>query len=118
MYANCTGAFFGVHSDIIMPYISNYGSKEQVKRFIPEMTAGRCIGAIAMTEPGAGRSASGEGEGGCTATVFIRNVLIKPLASPYSDLQGIRTYAKRDGSDWILNGSKVKSTSASPASLS
>lgn len=61
MYANCTGAFFGVHSDITMPYISNYGSKEQVKRFIPEMTAGRCIGAIAMTEPGAGRSASGEG---------------------------------------------------------
>ena len=39
-----------------MPYISNYGSKEQIERFIPEMTAGRCINAIAMTEPGAGRS--------------------------------------------------------------
>ncbi|CAF98217.1 unnamed protein product, partial [Tetraodon nigroviridis] len=78
MYANCTGPFFALHSDIIMPYISNYGSKQQIERFIPEMTAGRCISAIAMTEPGAG-----------------------------SDLQGIRTYAKRDGSDWILNGSKV-----------
>lgn len=41
-----------------MPYISNYGSKEQIERFIPDMTAGRCIGAIAMTEPGAGRSGS------------------------------------------------------------
>lgn len=58
MYSNCTGPFFGVHSDITMPYISNYGSKEQIERFIPEMTAGRCIGAIAMTEPGAGRSGS------------------------------------------------------------
>ncbi len=39
-----------------MPYIVNYGSKEQIDRFIPKMTAGKCIGAIAMTEPGAGRS--------------------------------------------------------------
>lgn len=41
-----------------MPYISKYGSREQIERFIPEMTAGRCISAIAMTEPGAGRSGS------------------------------------------------------------
>ncbi|XP_027729648.1 long-chain specific acyl-CoA dehydrogenase, mitochondrial [Vombatus ursinus] len=77
-YSNCTGPGFSLHSDIVMPYITNYGSEEQIKRFIPEMTTGKCIGAIAMTEPGAG-----------------------------SDLQGIRTNAKRDGSDWILNGSKV-----------
>ncbi|XP_025133965.3 long-chain specific acyl-CoA dehydrogenase, mitochondrial isoform X3 [Bubalus bubalis] len=77
-YSNCTGPGFSLHSDIIMPYIANYGSEEQIKRFIPEMVAGKCIGAIAMTEPGAG-----------------------------SDLQGIRTNAKKDGSDWILNGSKV-----------
>ncbi|XP_066201439.1 long-chain specific acyl-CoA dehydrogenase, mitochondrial isoform X2 [Saccopteryx leptura] len=77
-YSNCSGPGFSLHSDIIMPYIANYGSEEQIKRFIPPMTAGTCIGAIAMTEPGAG-----------------------------SDLQGIRTYAKKDGSDWILNGSKV-----------
>ncbi|KAJ7412006.1 hypothetical protein WISP_99558 [Willisornis vidua] len=78
MYVNCTGPGFSLHSDIVMPYIANYGSEEQIKRFIPQMVAGKCIGAIAMTEPGAG-----------------------------SDLQGVRTYAKRDGSDWILNGSKV-----------
>ncbi|KAM9629391.1 long-chain specific acyl-CoA dehydrogenase, mitochondrial [Morphnus guianensis] len=78
MYVNCTGPGFSLHSDIVMPYIANYGSEEQIKHFIPEMVAGKCIGAIAMTEPGAG-----------------------------SDLQGIRTYAKKDGSDWILNGSKV-----------
>ncbi|XP_074154913.1 long-chain specific acyl-CoA dehydrogenase, mitochondrial isoform X2 [Sminthopsis crassicaudata] len=77
-YSNCTGPGFSLHSDIVMPYIANYGSEEQIKRFIPEMTAGKCIGAIAMTEPGAG-----------------------------SDLQGVRTNAKKDGNDWILNGSKV-----------
>ncbi|XP_045875817.1 long-chain specific acyl-CoA dehydrogenase, mitochondrial isoform X2 [Meles meles] len=77
-YSNCTGPGFVLHSDIIMPYIVNYGSEEQIKRFIPHMTSGKCIGALAMTEPGAG-----------------------------SDLQGIRTNAKKDGSDWILNGSKV-----------
>lgn len=72
MYSNCTGPFFPVHSDITMPYISHYGSKEQVERFIPEMTAGRCIAAIAMTEPGAGRSGSREGSEGAAA--FIRSV--------------------------------------------
>ncbi|KAH0504700.1 Long-chain specific acyl-CoA dehydrogenase, mitochondrial [Microtus ochrogaster] len=77
-YSNCTGPGFSLHSDIVMPYIANYGTKEQIERFIPQMTAGKCIGAIAMTEPGAG-----------------------------SDLQGVRTNAKRSGSDWILNGSKV-----------
>ncbi|XP_068612712.1 long-chain specific acyl-CoA dehydrogenase, mitochondrial [Brachionichthys hirsutus] len=78
MYSNCTGPGFGLHSDIVMPYVSNYGSAAQIERFIPDMAAGRCIGAIAMTEAGAG-----------------------------SDLQGVRTNAKRDGEDWILNGSKV-----------
>lgn len=46
--------------------------------------------------------------GGCEGAVgFIHKALIWPLTFPFSDLQGIRTYAKRDGSDWILNGSKV-----------
>ncbi|XP_033086309.1 long-chain specific acyl-CoA dehydrogenase, mitochondrial isoform X3 [Trachypithecus francoisi] len=76
-YSNCSGPGFSVHSGIVMSYITNYGSEEQIKHFIPQMTAGKCIGAIAMTEPGAG-----------------------------SDLQGIKTNAKKDGSDWILNGSK------------
>ncbi|XP_073866110.1 long-chain specific acyl-CoA dehydrogenase, mitochondrial isoform X10 [Macaca fascicularis] len=76
-YSNCSGPGFSVHSGIVMSYITNYGSEEQIKHFIPQMTAGKCIGAIAMTELGAG-----------------------------SDLQGIKTNAKKDGSDWILNGSK------------
>uniref|UniRef100_A0A672H439 Long-chain specific acyl-CoA dehydrogenase, mitochondrial n=1 Tax=Salarias fasciatus TaxID=181472 RepID=A0A672H439_SALFA len=78
MYSNCSGPGFSLHSDIVMPYITHYGSEEQIERFIPEMTAGKCISAIAMSEPGAG-----------------------------SDLQGVRTYAKKDGDDWILNGNKV-----------
>ncbi|BFZ22245.1 hypothetical protein BsWGS_25284 [Bradybaena similaris] len=78
LYANCTGPGWALHSDIVMPYISHYGTKEQVEKFLPQMTAGKWIGAIAMTEPGAG-----------------------------SDLQAIRTVAKKDGDDYILNGSKV-----------
>ena len=38
-----------------MPYVCKYGSPEQIERYIPDMTAGKIIGAIAMTEPGAGR---------------------------------------------------------------
>ncbi|XP_028663926.2 long-chain specific acyl-CoA dehydrogenase, mitochondrial [Erpetoichthys calabaricus] len=78
MYCNCSGPGFSLHSDIVMTYISHYGTKAQIHRFLPNMAAGKCIGAIAMTEPGAG-----------------------------SDLQGVRTHAKKDGDDWILNGSKV-----------
>ncbi|XP_050407402.1 long-chain specific acyl-CoA dehydrogenase, mitochondrial [Patella vulgata] len=78
MYVNCTGPGFTLHSDIVMPYITHYGTKEQIEKFIPKMVSGEWIGAIAMTEPGAG-----------------------------SDLQGIRTNAKKDGDDYILNGSKV-----------
>jgi len=61
-----------------MPYIENFGTEEQKHKYLPDMTAGKLITAIAMTEPSAG-----------------------------SDLQGIKTYAKQDGDDWILNGSKV-----------
>ncbi|KAM9397001.1 long-chain specific acyl-CoA dehydrogenase, mitochondrial isoform 1-T1 [Salvelinus alpinus] len=88
MYSNCSGPGFALHSEICMPYISNYGSKEQIDRFIPQMAAGTCIGAIAMTEPGAG-----------------------------SDLQGVRTYAKKDGDDWILNGNKVFITNGCMADM-
>ena len=56
-YVNCSGPGWALHSDIVMPYITHYGSKEQIEKFIPDMTAGKKIGAIAMTEPGAGRLA-------------------------------------------------------------
>jgi len=54
-YVNCSGPGFMLHSDIVIPYITHYGTKEQVDRFIPRLVDGSCIGAIAMSEPGAGR---------------------------------------------------------------
>jgi alkylation response protein AidB-like acyl-CoA dehydrogenase len=67
-----------VHSDIVAPYILHLGSEEQKQRLLPGMVTGETVGAIAMTEPGAG-----------------------------SDLQGIRSTAVRDGDDYIINGSKT-----------
>jgi alkylation response protein AidB-like acyl-CoA dehydrogenase len=72
------GLFFALHSDIIAPYIFNHGTEEQKRRWLPRMATGELIGAIAMTEPGAG-----------------------------SDLQGIRTTAVREGDTYRLNGSKI-----------
>ncbi len=54
-YINDSGCGFLLHSDIAMPYISKYGTPEQQEKFIPPMTAGTNIAAIAMTEPSAGR---------------------------------------------------------------
>ena len=60
------------------PYIVHYGTAEQQERYLPAMTAGECVASVGMTEPDAG-----------------------------SDLQGMRTTAKRDGDDWVINGSKI-----------
>ncbi|MEP6883885.1 MAG: acyl-CoA dehydrogenase family protein [Gammaproteobacteria bacterium] len=67
----------GVHS-ICAHYLFNYGTAEQKQRFLPRMARGELIGAIGMTEPGAG-----------------------------SDLQGLKTRAVRDGDDYLINGSKI-----------
>jgi long-chain-acyl-CoA dehydrogenase len=69
---------FGLQDDIATPYLIDLGTEEQKARWLPPMARGEAIGAIAMTEPGAG-----------------------------SDLQGIRTTAVRDGDDWVLNGAKT-----------
>ena len=63
---------------IVIPYIIHYGSEEQKQRWLPKLVSGEYIGAIAMTEPGAG-----------------------------SDLQGVRTSARRDGNHYRINGSKT-----------
>ncbi len=76
--ANTSGLGFGLHNDIVAPYIETYGSEAQKKKYLPAMARGEKIGAIAMTEPGTG-----------------------------SDLQGVRTSAKRDGDHWVINGSKT-----------
>jgi alkylation response protein AidB-like acyl-CoA dehydrogenase len=69
---------FGLQDDIAVPYLIDLGTEEQKSRWLPPMASGEYIGAIAMTEPGAG-----------------------------SDLQGIRTTAIRDDDDWVLNGGKT-----------
>jgi len=67
-----------VQDDLVLPYLLDLATEDQKQRWLPGMAAGELIGAIAMTEPGAG-----------------------------SDLQGIRTTATRDGDGWILNGQKT-----------
>jgi acyl-CoA dehydrogenase len=75
--ANVTGFGKHVHS-IVAHYLLDYGSAEQKARWLPRMAAGETIGAIAMSEPGAG-----------------------------SDLQGVRTRAVRDGDHYVVDGSKT-----------
>ncbi len=74
--AACPG--LSLQNDIVGPYFKELGSEEQLERWMPGYASGELIGAIAMTEPGAG-----------------------------SDLAGIKTTAVRDGDDWIINGSKT-----------
>ncbi|MGA4540841.1 acyl-CoA dehydrogenase family protein [Uniformispora flossi] len=76
--AGASGVGFGLHNDVVAPYLNELATDEQKSRWLPGFCSGDIITAIAMTEPGAG-----------------------------SDLQGIRTHAVRDGGDWIVNGAKT-----------
>ncbi|MGH7297463.1 MAG: acyl-CoA dehydrogenase family protein [Polyangiaceae bacterium] len=86
--AGTSGLGFGLHSEIVAPYILNYGSAAQKKRLLPAMARGEIVGAIAMSEPAAG-----------------------------SDLQGIQTTAVRDGDHYVVNGSKTFVTNGWHADL-
>ncbi|MBR0898969.1 acyl-CoA dehydrogenase family protein [Bradyrhizobium tropiciagri] len=87
-YAGISSFAQSVHGGIVAPYISHYGTHEQKKRWLPKMSSGEFIGAIAMTEPGGG-----------------------------SDLQAIRTTAVRDGDDYVINGAKTFITNGQTADL-
>ncbi|MEU8120807.1 acyl-CoA dehydrogenase family protein [Spirillospora sp. NPDC049024] len=69
---------YGVHVNLVLPYLLKYGSEEQKKRWLPPFVSGEMMTAIAMTEPGTG-----------------------------SDLAGMQTTAKRDGDHYVLNGAKT-----------
>jgi alkylation response protein AidB-like acyl-CoA dehydrogenase len=86
--AGAHGPGFGVHTDIIVPYLSGLGTDEQKQRWLPGCVSGETITAIAMTEPGAG-----------------------------SDLQGIRTSAVDKGDHYVLSGSKTFISNGAMADL-
>ncbi|HEU4969175.1 acyl-CoA dehydrogenase family protein [Sphingomonas sp.] len=79
---------FSLQSDIVVNYLVSYGSEEQKREWLPRMVSGEVVTAIAMTEPGTG-----------------------------SDLQGIRTTAKKDGNHYVINGSKTYITNGQNADL-
>ncbi len=67
-----------VHTDMASPHLANFGSPEQLQRYLPSLIRGEKVCAVAVTEPDAG-----------------------------SDVAGIRTRAVRDGDHWVINGSKM-----------
>ena len=82
------GASINVHSDIVAHYIFNNGTEEQKQAILPKMASGEIVGAVLMTEPGAG-----------------------------SDLQGIRSVAKKVDNGFEINGTKMFITNGQHANL-
>jgi acyl-CoA dehydrogenase len=77
-----------VHTDMASPHLVNAGSKAQIEKYLPAITAGEAITAVAISEPDAG-----------------------------SDVAGIRTRAHRDGDDWVIDGNKMFITNGVQADL-
>ena len=83
-----TGPGFGLHNNITVPYLINFGSEAQKQKYLPKCMSGETIVSIAMTEPGTG-----------------------------SDLQGVKTTAVLDGDEYVINGSKTFITNGQLADL-
>jgi acyl-CoA dehydrogenase len=77
-----------LHNAIVAPYIFHCGTEEQRKRWLPRLASGELVSAIAMTEPGTG-----------------------------SDLQSVKTTARRDGNHYVINGSKTFITNGGTANF-
>jgi len=78
MRIGASGPGFSVHTDMVVPYISIYGTEEQKQRWLPGLISGKTISAIAMSEPNTG-----------------------------SDVAGIQTTAVRQGDHYLINGQKT-----------
>ena len=83
-----SGIGYSLHNEIVAPYLLHYGSEAQKRKYLPAMATGELIGAIAMSEPAAG-----------------------------SDLQGVKTTARKQGDHYLLNGSKTFITNGWHADL-
>jgi acyl-CoA dehydrogenase len=77
-----------VHTDMASPHLHHAGSAEQKAKYLPRVTSGEMITAVGISEPGAG-----------------------------SDVAGIRTSARREGDEWVLNGTKMFITNGVHADL-
>jgi len=86
--AKVDGFGISLHNAIVAPYILHYGTEEQKRNWLPRLATGELVGAIAMTEPGTG-----------------------------SDLQGVKTRARKSGNGYVLNGSKTFITNGGTANL-
>jgi isovaleryl-CoA dehydrogenase len=82
------GLSYGAHSNLCVNQLRRWGNEEQRARYLPALVSGEHLGALAMSEAGAG-----------------------------SDVMGMRTTAQRDGDDYILNGSKMWITNAPQADV-
>jgi isovaleryl-CoA dehydrogenase len=77
------GLSYGAHSNLCVNQLRRWGSEEQKSKYLPGLVSGEHLGALAMSEAGSG-----------------------------SDVMGMRTLARRDGDDYVLNGSKMWITNA------